>query len=50
MRQGRETLPGAILFEEARHRPASDLEDVCHFVKCAFAALVGEDYPLAEVR
>jgi hypothetical protein len=49
VRLGREALPGAVLLDEARHRPAADLEDICHFVKCAFAALVGENYPLAEV-
>jgi len=49
VRQGRETFPGAVLPEEAGHRPASDLEDVCHFVECAFAALVGEDDPLTQV-
>ena len=47
--QWREALPGAILLEKAGHCPASDLEDVCHFIKCAFAALVGENYSLAEV-
>lgn len=47
--QWREAFPGAILLEEAGHRPASDFEDVCHFVECAFAALVGENYSLAEV-
>jgi hypothetical protein len=49
VRQGGETLPGAILLEEARHRPAANVEDVCHFIKCAFAVLVGEHNPLAEV-
>ena len=49
VRLGREAFPGAVLLEEARHCPASDVKDVCHFIKCAFAALVGEDYPPAEV-
>ena len=49
VREGREALPGALLLDEACHRPAADVEDVCHVVECALAALVGEDDPLAEV-
>jgi hypothetical protein len=41
VRPGRETFPGAVLPEEAGHRPADDVEDVCHVIQCAFAALVG---------
>ena len=46
---GHQTLPGAILLEEAGHCPASDLEDVRHLIECAFAALVGENYSFAEI-
>lgn len=49
VRQWREALPGAILLEKAGHRPTANFEDVCHLIKCAFAALVGENYSLAGV-
>lgn len=49
VRPGRETVPGAVLPDEAGYRPAADVEDVCHVIERACAALVSENYPLAQV-
>jgi len=38
-----------MLADEAGYGPAADVEEVCHVIECACAALVGEDDPLAQV-